>query len=148
MSLELGTKRRFFKPIYTIGRFYVESQYFCDTLEPPVRELIDKNHDGDFMDPGEGKVYGNTAIPADRYPVKMYWWGKHQRWVPQICDVPGFTYILIHAVGTVKDTMACVGVGKNTKIGRLEDGPYYAAKITEIVQEAINNGEEVFITIQ
>jgi hypothetical protein len=39
-------------------------------------------------------------------------------------------------------------VGKNTKIGRLENGPYYAAKITELVQEAINNKEDVFITIQ
>lgn len=145
--MELGVSRKFKKPNYTIGRFF-NGQYVCDTLEPPVRELIDKNGDNDFNDPGEGKIYGHTAIPVGRYRVKMHWWGKHQKWVPEICEVPGFQGVLIHSVASVKDTLGCIGVGKNSKIGHLENGPFYANKITEMVQDAINKSEEVWITIQ
>jgi hypothetical protein len=146
--MELGIQRRFFKPNYTVGRFYIDSQYFCDTLEDKVRDLKDNNKDGDFTDPGEGKIMKETAIPAGRYKVGIAWWPKHHKDVPILYGVPGFTGILIHSGVTQKDTEGCILVGKNTKIGQLENGPYYALQITQKIQEAIKNKEEVFITIQ
>ena len=146
--MELGIQRRFLKPNYTVGRFYIDSQYFCDTLEDKVRELNDKNKDGDFMDEGEGKIMKETAIPAGRYKVGIAWWSKHQKDVPILYGVPGFSGILIHSGSTQKDTEGCILVGKNSQIGRLTNGPYYALQITQKIQEAIKNKEDVFITIQ
>jgi len=145
--MELGVKRIFKKQNYTIGRFYIDSLSICNTLEPPIRELIDWNNDGDFNDSGEGKIYGKTAILPGRYKVSIRWWNKHQKWIPVLRNVKGFDYIYIHGVATVKDTLGCIGVGENTKIGILENGPYWSNYITQKVQEAIENKEEVWITI-
>ena len=69
MNLELYIYRKHKLPNYTIGKFSADGKYLCDTCEDTVRELKDLNNDGDFDDPGEGKIYGRTAIPAGRYPV-------------------------------------------------------------------------------
>jgi hypothetical protein len=146
--MELGVFRKYFNENYTIGKFFIDSRYLCDTLEDKVRDLQDKNHDGDFNDPGEGKVYGQTAIPCGRYSVSIVWWNKHQKFVAGINGVPGFTSILIHAVATAKDTEGCIGVGENKAKGRLVNGPYYSGLITDMVSKAIDAGERVFITIK
>lgn len=36
--MKLFLNRIAFKPNYTIGRLYIDGQYFCDTLEDAVRE--------------------------------------------------------------------------------------------------------------
>ena len=50
---------------YTIGKMYIDGDYFCDTLEDRVRDI---NKNGKF-DNGEVKVAGETAIPYGRYQV-------------------------------------------------------------------------------
>jgi hypothetical protein len=146
--MEIGLIRKFFKDTYTIGKLYIDSQYFCDTLEDKVRELHDINHDGDFMDEDEGKIYGQTAIPCGRYKVGIVWWKKHSRDVPVLYNVPGFTGILIHSGATPKDTEGCILVGQNKEKGRLTNSPYYATTITQRIQEAIKDGERIWITIK
>ncbi len=146
--MELGVYRKYFKSTYTIGRFSIDGVTICNTLEDPVRELNDINHDEDFNDLGEGKIYGETAIPCGRYKVEIVWWKKHQRYIPVLKDVPGFTGILIHSVATAKDTEGCIGVGENKEKGRLINGPYWSTYITQKIQEAINNKEEIWITIK
>ena len=64
--MELRLRRLYPKEKYTIGKFYVNGEYFCDVLEDPVRDL---NKDGDLDDAGEGKIPGNTAIPYDTYII-------------------------------------------------------------------------------
>lgn len=146
--MELCVRRIFFKDTYTIGNFYIDSKWLCNTLEDKVRELNDINHDGDFDDEGEGKVCGQTAIPCGRYKVELAWWPKHQKFAPIIKDVPGFTGILIHSGTTAKDTEGCILVGENRIKGGLVNGPFYSTYITQQVQEAINSKEEVWITIK
>jgi hypothetical protein len=146
MNIELH--RRFFKDTYTVGRLFIDGLYTCDTLEDKVRDLKDINHDGDFDDLGEGKVYGQTAIPCGKYKVGLYWWKKHQRFVPILKSVPGFTGILIHSGATPKDTEGCILVGQNKEKGRLVNSPYYATTITQKVKEAIDRKETIFITVK
>lgn len=146
MNIELH--RKFFKETYTIGRVFIDGIYFCDSLEDKVRDLKDINHDGDFDDPGEGKIYGQTAIPCGKYKVGLYWWKKHQRFVPILKSVSGFTGILIHSGATPKDTEGCILVGQNKEKGRLTNSPYYATTITQKVKEAIDKKETIFITVK
>jgi hypothetical protein len=146
--MELGLSRRFCKETYTIGRFFANSKYFCDTLEDKVRDLKDLNGDGDFKDEGEGKVYGETAIPAGRYKVGIYFWLKHKKEVPILIDVPGFTGILIHTGTNPKHTEGCILVGQNKQKGRLTDGPYYLTTLTQMIRDAISDDDEVWITIR
>ena len=54
MMLELNRIAK--KPLYTIGRLFVDRKYFCDTLEDCCRDL-DK----------EEKVMNETAIQEGTY---------------------------------------------------------------------------------
>lgn len=146
--MEIGVERKFKKPEYTIGRMYIDSQYFCDTLEDVVRDLKDINGDGDFTDPGEGKVYGETAIPAGRYLVGIHYWLKHKKEVPAIYNVPGFTGILIHTGTNAKHTEGCLLIGQNKKPGTLENGAYFLNELTGMIRDAIEDKEDVYITIK
>jgi hypothetical protein len=146
--LELEVFRKYLGEKYTIGRFSVDGRVICDTLEDKVRELHDINHDGDFTDPGEGKIFAETAIPCGRYKVEMIWWSKHKRMIPHLIGVPGFTGILIHGVATEQDTQGCIGVGENKIKGRLVNGPFWSVTIANLITEAIKSGKEVYITIK
>jgi len=122
--MKLQVKRVFLGETYTIGRMYIDYetglgwQYFCDTLEDKVRDL---NKDGDLQDPGEAKVYGQTAIPYGTYTIIIT---KHVKWgidVPYLTDVKEFTGVLIHMGATAANTEGCILVGFNTIKGQLTD---------------------------
>ena len=140
--------RKWKKTDYTIGKLKLEGEFFCDTLEPPVRNLVDYNHDGDFDDKGEGKVYGNTAIMPDTYEIKMNMFESLGKKMPMLIGTKGFTGVFIHAGETVKNTKACILAGSNYKPGRLTDSPYYVRKICELLTEAEARGERSTITIE
>ena len=118
MRLEL--KRIAKREDYTIGRLYVDGEYFCDTLEDKVRDLT-----------RETKVYGKTAIPEGTYEVtlrvqsprfsqkKQYAFCKG--YLPRLLGVPSFEGVLIHVGNTAADTEGCILVGKNTVRGMVTD---------------------------
>ena len=118
MRLEL--KRIAKREDYTIGRLYVDGEYFCDTLEDKVRDLT-----------RETKVYGKTAIPEGTYEVtlrvqsprfsqkKQYDFCKG--YLPRLLGVPSFEGVLIHGGNTAADTEGCILVGKNTVKGMVTD---------------------------
>jgi hypothetical protein len=139
--------RKYFNEDYTIGRFSIDAKYFCDTLEDKVRELHDINHDGDFDDPGEGKVYGRTAIPCGRYKVQVSYSPKLKRRLPLIMNVPGFSGIRIHHGKNANWTEGCPLVGENKIKGGLINGPYYETVLVQIIDNAVKEGKEVYITI-
>lgn len=89
---------------YTIGKLYIDNQYFCDTLEDTVRK------DGE-------KVYGQTAIPAGMYRVKKTFSPRFKKVLPEILEVPNFSGVRIHAGNTAKDTEGCVLLGLNKTKG-------------------------------
>ena len=147
--MELKLIRKYFTEEYTIGRLYVDDKYFCDTLEDKVRELEDYNHDGDFDDSGEGKIYGKTAIPCGRYRVTLIWSLRRERQVPLLNSVPGFTSILIHSGNTPDDTEGCILVGENKEKGKVLNSRYHEARLTNVLRDVINTQHErIYITIK
>lgn len=120
------------KKDYTDGMFYFDGVYFCDTLEDPVR---DHNKDGDLDDPGEGKVYGDTAIPYGIYKCMYTWSPAFKRFCLLIIQVNHFTGIRIHGVKTKKNTKGCIGVGEKIMSGQLKNGPAISKRLHEVVYE-------------
>ena len=146
--MELTVIRKYLKPTYTIGRFKHDDLILCDTLEDRVRDLNDYNHDGDFDDPGEGKVYGQTAIPCGRYKVIVTYSPKLKRKLPLLISVPGFTGIRIHSGINEKSTKGCILVGENKIAGGLINGRYHESVITNLIEGALMNGEDVYLTMK
>ncbi len=134
------------KLTYTIGRIYF-ADCKCDSLEDPVRELLDINGDGDFDDPGEGKVYGQTAIPAGKYQVKMAMSPTFKRMMPYLQDVPGFTSIMLHPLTDASQSKGCIGVGENTKPGKLVNSRAWSDLLNKKITEAEEQGEKIWIEI-
>lgn len=125
------------KPLYTIGRLFVDGKYFCDTLEDRCRDL-DK----------EEKVIRETAIPAGTYEVIVNVSAKFKRKLPLLLDVPYFSGIRIHRGNTDKDTSGCILVGENKKSGRVINSTGYELKLTEILERAMLAGEKITIEIK
>ena len=134
-------------PTFTMGRIYDGVEFLCSTLEDPVRELIDLNDDGDFNDEGEGKVYGQTAIPAGKYQVKMEMSENFNRLMPYLQDVPGFKYVMIHPGNSAEDTKGCILVGENTRPGKLINSRAWSDLLNKKLTEAEERGEENWIEI-
>ena len=122
--MELLLKRIARREKYTIGRLYIDGEYFCDTLEDTDRGLAQA--DGLAVCKRK-KIPGVTAIPTGRYRVvtnvvsprfskfKQYQFcgGK----LPRIINVPAFEGVLIHIGNYPNQTEGCVLVGKNTVVG-------------------------------
>ena len=107
--MKLYLERAFPREKYTIGRLYVNDQYYCNTLEPPVRDYEN----------GEEKVYGNSAIPKGEYEIIYRYSGSFIRYMPYLKNVPYFTGVMIHTGNTVKDTKGCILVGLNLLVGKV-----------------------------
>jgi hypothetical protein len=148
MTLEFSLVRKYFTETYTIGKLSVDGVYLSDTLEDKVRDLKDINHDGDFNDPGEGKIYGQTAIPYGRYRILFTYWKKHNRMAPLLQDVPGFTGIFIHSGNTPSDTMGCILPGENKIKGQVIYSKYHVNIIENLIREALSEKKDVYITIK
>ena len=118
--MELRLERLWPKEAYTIGRLYINNEFFCNTLED---KIVDKNKNGIF-DNGEKKVYGESAIPYGTYKIIYNWSPKFGRNLPRLLNVPHFEGILIHSGNTAADSAGCILVGKNSAVGRLSESRY------------------------
>lgn len=116
--MKLILKRIAFKDTYTIGRLYVDGVYFCDTLEDKDRGLDDSMTVEEIL---RKKKYGQTAIPTGTYKVQITYSPKYKRMMPLLLGVKGYSGIRIHSGNTDKDTLGCLLVGLNTKVGMVTD---------------------------
>lgn len=140
----LTLHRHYLGKEYTIGKLFIDGVPFCDTLEDVVR---DRNKDGDLNDPGEGKIYGQTAIPYGVYRVVVNMSPKFKRLLPRLLDVPHFEGILMHN-GRHKDhTLGCILVGENKVKGQVIDGKIWEKKLVEILLNVQEKGEPIKIEI-
>jgi hypothetical protein len=146
--MDFYLNRRYKGPLYTIGDIVFEKGVvLCNSLEPPVRELKDLNGDGDFLDPGEGKVPNQTAIEPGRYRVDIVYFPVVKRNVVRLNGIYGFSGVLIHAGKTVANTHACILPGINDVKGQVSDSKHWEIVITNLVEGYIDKGEEVYINV-
>ena len=112
--MEIGKKMKLkrvaFKDNYTIGKLYLDGKFKGDTLEDKVRVLGAK---------GEGKIFGQTAIPAGKYKVIITYSARFKRDLPLLLNVPFFEGIRIHPGNTAEDTHGCLMVGINDVAGMI-----------------------------
>jgi hypothetical protein len=104
--VHLKVIRTDFTSKYTMGKLYVDDQYFCNTLEDTVRE-------------SGVKVYGETAIPAGKYNVIITFSPKFKRELPLLLNVPNFEGIRIHNGSYPEDSEGCILVGDSFGPGML-----------------------------
>lgn len=134
--MKLQLKRVALRDTYTIGKLYVDGQYWCDALEDRVRDLS-----------REKKVPGETAIPAGTYDIVVNISPKFKRLLPRLLGVPHFEGILIHRGNTAKDSAGCILVGENRAVGKVLNSTYWEKRVTEHLLEAQDKGEDIKITI-
>lgn len=134
--MKLRVERLWPRDTYTIGRLFVNDEFFCNTLEDKIRDIEN-----------EGKVYGETAIPEGVYKVVFNYSPKFKRNMPRLLDVPYFEGILIHSGNTAKDSLGCILVGKNTQKGMITESRVTSDKLNKLIEEAQNKGEEITIEI-
>ena len=106
--MEILVKREYKKKDYTIGKMYINGEYFCDTLEDTDRGL---KRDMSLSELKELKEYGRTAIPTGEYVLTITYSDRFAKMMPLINDVPAFSGVRIHPLNTSKETDGCIGVG-------------------------------------
>ena len=135
--MKLTLKRIALRSTYTIGRLYVDGNYFCDTLEDTVRDL---NKNGKF-DNGEKKVYGKTAIPYGTYEIKWTYSPRFKKYTPQLMNVPLFEGIRIHSGNSSTDTEGCLLLGENKKVGMVLNSRATINKFYPLIKKACSKGK-------
>lgn len=152
----LKLKRRFKGSNYTIGSFYVNNKYFCDTIEDVDRKLKQSMN---IIEIQRKKVKGETAIPSGVYTVNMNTispkYSKIQFYkdkanggrVPRLINVKGFDGVLIHSGNTEKDTEGCLIVGENKVKGQVINSKKVFEKLYKLLYDAYKKGEPITIEI-
>ena len=149
--MELKLDRIFRTNEYTIGELYVDGAYLCDTLEDPVRPLpeVCPNTPKGIACKCKEKVYGDTAVPAGTYEVKLSYSNRFKRIMPEILNVPHFLGIRIHSLNTSSETEGCIGVGEwnGVKENWISNSRNTYNKLFKLLKEARDNKESITITI-
>ena len=142
--MELRLERKYRSNNYCIDKLYINSKYFSDALEDPDRGLTDTMSLEEIK---KIKVKGDTCIPYGTYNVTITYSPRFKKNLPLINNVKGFDGIRIHSGNTPQDTEGCLLLGLNKVKGRVVDSKVTVNKFIDIVQEALNKGEKVTITI-
>ena len=126
--MNIVIKRIAKKPKYTIGKLYIDGEFFCNTLEDTDRGLDSSMPLSEIK---TKKVYGETAIPYGTYRVvtnvvspkfKDRAWAKpYGGKLPRLLNVPGFEGVLLHVGNSAEDSLGCILLGKNTVVGKVVD---------------------------
>lgn len=127
---------------FTHGKLYVDGQFLCYTLEDEVREI-------EGLPVEKWKVKGVTAIPRGRYRVILTKSPRFGRMLPEVLNVPGYQNIRIHSGNRSTDTEACILVGmQETGIDWIGNSREAEGLVVADIQESINAGEQVWLTVE
>lgn len=154
----LTLDRKYKLPTYTIGKLYIDGEYFCDTLEDKDRGLTD---DMTVSEISKIKIKNETAIPtgtysitlniiSPRFSVSSFYKQVCNGKLPRILNVKGFDGILIHVGEGIngKDlTSGCILVGKNTIKGGLTNSKECFKELYKLLKDRYNKGEKIIIKI-
>ena len=142
---------------YTIGELYVQEEdkltqtyKVCDTLEDAFRllpKVCPNTPKGSSCECKE-KVYGKTCIPNGTYTVVLSYSNRFKRVLPELLDVPHFLGIRIHSGNSSKDTEGCIILGTKSKGDWVTASRVAFNKVYKLLQKAVDNKEEITITIR
>ena len=141
--MELLVVRYHKKPNYTIGKLFIDGDYFCDTLEDTDRGLSNAMPLSQIQ---AAKRKGTTAIPTGRYLMELTVSPRFGRTLPILIGVKGFEGIRIHRGNTDADTEGCILVGENKAVGKVLNSANTEQRLMERLQK-INHTEQIYITI-
>lgn len=137
--MTLTLRRKPSTPYYTEGELFHGEKKICDTLEDTQRTILR----------AEDKVKGKTAIPGGRrYRLQWTKSPRFKRYLIEVCNVPWFEGIRIHAGNTANDTSGCILVGQKYTDGKLTMSRITLEKVNTMVSSAILRGESVFLMIE
>lgn len=128
------------KDNYTIGKLYINGQYFCDTLEDKDRGLKQSDN---IITIKAKKIFSKTAIPLGTYNVDITYSPKFKKYLPIVENVKGFGGIRIHSGNTANDTEGCILVGKNTIVGMVT----HSQDTLKALLQKLNVNENITLTI-
>ncbi len=141
--MELKLKRIARREKYTIGKLYIDGEYFCDTIEDKDRGLT---QDMPIAVIRAKKIAHETAIPMGKYrvtlKVKSPRFSKKSTYdfccgyLPRLIDVPGYEGVLIHIGNTANQSAGCILVGENKVVGRVINSTETFKKLYERLKEA------------
>lgn len=120
--MKIVIKRELYRETYTIGKLYIDNEFFCWTLEDKDRGLTQDMNIGQIQ---LLKINGETAIPKGIYKVTLdvispkfskypFYMETCKGKLPRLMDVKGYEGVLIHvADGLKRDSLVqgCIGVG-------------------------------------
>ena len=142
--MELRLERKYRSSKYCIDKLYINGKYFSDALEDPDRGLTDSMSLEEIK---KVKIKGNTCIPYGTYNVTITYSPRFKKNLPLINNVKGFGGIRIHSGNTPQDTEGCLLLGFNRVKGQVVDSRVTVSKFITQMQQALNKGEKVTITI-
>ena len=142
--MDILLKRIAKRDSYTIGKLYINNNYFCDTIEDKDRALTQQMDSAAIQ---KIKVYAQTAIPTGKYQVVMTYSSRFKKIMPLLLNVPGFSGIRIHSGNTANETEGCIITGQNKVVGKVINSRVTTSKLYSIIKKACTK-EKIYITIQ
>ena len=137
--MELKVVRSVFNPKSTLGKLFINGEFFAFTCEDTVRNL-----NGDCSK----KIQNQTAIDPGRYEVALTFSNRFQKYLPLLLNVPCFDAIRLHGGNTAADSEGCILIGAN---GDMQERIWNcASKVTGLVaaMKAVEKKEKIFMTIE
>ena len=142
--MELKLERKYRNNNYCIDKLYINGKYFSDVLEDPDRGLTDNMSLEEIK---KIKIKGNTCIPYGTYNITITYSPRFKKNLPLLNNVKGFDGIRIHSGNKPQDTEGCLLPGFNKVKGQVIDSRVTTDKLIAQIQQALNKGEKVTITI-
>ena len=142
--MELKLERKYRSNNYCIDKLYINGKYFSDALEDPDRGLTDSMSLEEIK---KIKIKGNTCIPYGTYNITITYSPRFKKNLPLLNNVKGFDGIRIHSGNKPQDTEGCLLPGFNKVKGQVIDSRVTTDKLIAQIQQALNKGEKVTITI-
>ena len=140
MTFEINLERRWFTGKSTVGVMYYafkpgeKKQRACYTLEDQVR-------------PPGVKIHGETAIPVGKYRIVASYSDRFRQIMPELLNVEGFSGVRIHVGNKPEDTQGCILIGRTEDDNYVGESKLAYAAFCRRFCEALNAGEEVWMTI-
>lgn len=130
--IQIKVVRDTFTDNCTLGKMYINGQYFCETLEDKDRGL---NQSLPLEENKRLKVKGQTCIPYGKYRGIVNVSPSKKRLLPRLLNVPAFDGILIHKGNTAKHSLGCILVGRKRSIESVIQSTVMELQLIQIMPE-------------